>query len=167
MGMSAMRTGILVMVCVLLSAICLVSTASAQTNWQRTYGGAREDLGFCVQQTADGGFIVVGFTDSYPPGVNVVYLIRANGSGDTLWTRTYGGPTFAGLLAVAQTADGGFVVTGGIINPDADNDVCLIRTNASGDTLWTRTYGGTGDDCGSSVQQTADGGFVITGYTAS
>jgi len=165
--MSAMRTGVLAVVCVLLSVICLTSIAFAQTNWQRTYGGAESDLGFCVQQTTDGGFIVVGFTHSFGTGMNDVYLIKTNGRGDTLWTRTYGGPIFGGLLAVTQTADGGYVVTGGIINPDTDNNVLLIRTNATGDTLWTRAYGGTGDDCGSSVQQTTDGGFVITGYTAS
>jgi len=66
--MSAMKTGVLLVVCVPLSAICLAPLASAQTNWQRTYGGQYDDVGFSVQQTSDGGYIVAGRTCSFEAG---------------------------------------------------------------------------------------------------
>jgi len=155
---------------VLLSAICLTSIASAQTSWWRAYGGPGYEDGWSVQQTTDSGYIVTGNTSSFGAVLCDVYLIKTNASGDTLWTRTYGGTGAYGGSEVRQTADGGYVVAGysslGAGTTDSDN-VYLIKTDTSGDTLWTRTYGGTSDDVGNSVQQTADGGFIVAGYTFS
>jgi len=146
-----------------------VSIVSAQTSWWRTYGGTNQDWGYSVQQTADGGYIVAGATKSYGAGNEAVYLIKTNASGDTLWTRTYGGASADCGYSVQQTSDGGYIITGytysfGAGAPDSAN-VYLIKTDTSGDTLWTRTYSGTGNDYGRSVQQTADGGYIIAGYT--
>jgi hypothetical protein len=168
MSMSAMRTGVLVVVCVLLSAIGLASVASAQTNWARTYGGTSVDMGNSVQQTADGGYIITGETESFGAGVYDVYLVETNAAGDTLWTRTYGGPSNDEGYSVQQTTDGGFIVAGFTESFGAGgDDVYLIKTDAQGDTLWTRTYGGTDDDRGNSVRQTVDGGYIIAGWTYS
>ena len=128
-------------------------------------------MGYSVQQTTDGGFIIAGSTRSFgvgtPDGDNV-YLIKTNASGDTLWTRNYGGTGIDWGNAVRQTTDGGYIIAGYTESFGAGiGDVCLIRTNAAGDTLWTRTYGGIYDDWGYSVQQTTDGGYIITGGTAS
>ena len=85
-----------------------------------------------------------------------------------MWTRTYGGTDYDDGWSVQQTSDGGYVIAGYTVSFGAgDEDVYLIKTNASGDTLWTRTYGGTGDDEGYSVQQTSDGGYIIAGRTQS
>jgi hypothetical protein len=155
-------------VIVLLSATCLTSIASAQTSWQRTYGGTLEDYGFSVQQTADGGYVITGETGSFGAGYRDVYLVKTDASGDTLWTRTYGGPEADVGYSVQQTAGGGYVITGYAYSFNAMNDaVYLVRTDSSGDTLWTRTYDGTTFDWGSSVQQTADGGYIIAGGTSS
>src|ERR1043165_8822301 len=63
--------------------------------------------------------------------------------------------------SVQQTSDSGFIMTGYTTNPSAgQEDVLLIKTNSDGDTLWTRTYGGIGQDEGNYVEQTADGGFI-------
>jgi hypothetical protein len=150
---------------VLLYTICLASVASAQTSWWRTYGGTGNDGGNAVQQTTDGGYIVAG--DYYINAANIdVYLVKTNAQGDTLWTRTYGGPSVDFGNSVQQTADGGYIITGKTYSYGAgEHDVYLIKTNAQGDTLWTRTYGGLGDDDGNSVQQTADSGYIITGQT--
>ena len=165
--MSAMRTGVLPAVCVLLSAICLASVASAQTNWTRTYGGAGDDEGYSVQQTNDGGYIVAGYTNSFGAGSRDAYLIKTNAWGDTLWTKTYGGPLDDCARSVQQTTDGGYIITGWIRSSFTEEDVYLIKTDSRGDTLWTRTYGGLYDDEGASVQQTTDGGYIITGSTGS
>jgi len=135
------------------------TNAAGDTLWTKTYGGTGSDYGYSVQQTADGGYIVAGYT--YGVGDEGVYLIKTDASGDTLWTRTYGGIYSDIGRSVQQTTDGGYIVAGWT----GSQDVCLIKTNASGDTLWTRAYGGTGSDCGYSVQQTTDGGYIVAGWT--
>jgi hypothetical protein len=138
----------------------LVKTdASGDALWTRTYANCRF---YSVLQTADGGYVITGERHSG------VYLVKTDASGDTLWTRTYGGPYYEVGRSVQQTADGGYIIAGKTPSFGAGHDdVYLIKTNAQGDTLWTRTYGGTGSDEGYSVQQTSDGGYIIAGYTTS
>jgi hypothetical protein len=149
--------------CVLL----LVSTTAAQdTLWTRTYGGSLNDYGNSVQQTSDGGYIIAGYTGSYPS--YDVYLVKTDANGDPLWTRTYGGSDTDDASSVQQTTDGGYIIAGMTYSFGAGlYDVYLVKTDANGDTLWTRTYGGSGTDWGESVQQTSDGGYIIAGYTMS
>ncbi len=164
--MFLMRTRLPAVGSVVLAAGCLTSIARAQTSWWRTFGGTNYDVGNIVQQTVDGGYIIVGGTTSFGAGNSDVYLIRTDTSGDTLWTRTYGGRDTDWGYWVQQTADSGYIVAGGTCSFGAGSaDVYLIKSNASGDTLWTRTYGGANGDGGYSVQQTADGGYIITGWT--
>jgi len=138
------------------------------TAWTRTYGGTDADYGYSVQQTTDGGYIVAGYTESYGVGGWDVYLIKTNSLGDTLWTRTYGGTDYDRGYSVQQTTDGGYIVAGYTQSYGAGyEDVYLIKTNSLGDTLWTRTYGGTSSDRGYSVQQTTDGGYIVAGWTFS
>ncbi|MBN2466003.1 hypothetical protein JXD38_10325, partial [candidate division WOR-3 bacterium] len=89
-------------------------------------------------------------------------------SGDSLWTRTYGGTEVDEGFSVQQTADGGYIVAGATWSFGAGGfDVYLIKTGAQGDSLWTRTYGGTREDVGKEVRQTTDGGYIIAGRTYS
>jgi hypothetical protein len=148
--------------------LVFVSPALAQTGWWRTYGGPNDDWGNSVQQTSDSGYFVAGMTNSFGAGDNDVYLIKTNASGDTLWTKTYGGTNDDWGNLVRQTSDGGYIIAGYTTSFGAgDDDVYLLKTNTSGDTLWTRTYGGASDDYGYSVQQTSDSGYVIAGVTES
>jgi len=142
--------------------------ANGDTLWTRTYGGSSNDVGRSIQQTQDGGFIIAGYTASYGAGNYDVYLIKTDSSGDTLWTRTYGGSDDDYGYSVEQTQDGGFIIAGNTKSYGAGGyNVYLIKTDANGDTLWTRAYGGSDDDYGYSVQQTQDGGFIIAGWTKS
>ncbi|MBM3331756.1 hypothetical protein FJY68_07900 [candidate division WOR-3 bacterium] len=163
-----MRISIVAVGSATLAVICMASIASAQTGWWRTYGGPSDDDGRSIQQTADDGYIVAGWTKSFGAGYADVCLIKTNAQGDSLWVRTYGGPNQDGGNSVQQTTDGGYIIAGGSGSFGAGlYDVYLVKTDASGDTLWTRTYGGTDQDMGNSVQQTADGGYIITGCTKS
>jgi hypothetical protein len=144
------------------------TNASGDTLWTKTYGGIGSDYGYSVCQTSDGGYIIAGTTNSFGAGSYDVYLIKTNASGDTLWTRTYGGVNNDEGYAVQQTSDGGYIITGYTGSFGAgDEEVYLIKTNVSGDTLWTKHYGGASDDFGYSVQQTMDGGYIVAGYTFS
>jgi hypothetical protein len=149
--------------------VYLVKTNSiGDTLWSRTYGGDSWDVGVSAQQTADGGYIVAGVTYSFGADEGNIYLMRTDSAGETLWTRLYGGTEYEWGGSVQQTLDGGYIVTGETESFGAGGtDVYLIKTDSLGDTLWTRTYGGADQDCGYSVQQTTDGGYVVAGVTAS
>jgi len=137
------------------------------TVWTKTYGGTSEDIGYSVQQTADGGYIITGcFNCLGTFGTGGVYLVKTNANGDTLWTKTYGGTSIDLGRYVQQTTDGGYIITGYTESFGTGiRDVYLIKTDASGNILWTRTFGGTKYAESNSVQQTADGGYILTGHT--
>lgn len=142
--------------------------SSAQITFQKTYGGSGSDAGYYVQQTNDGGYIITGYTQSFGVGYTSVYLIKTNIYGDTLWTKTYGGTNMNFGYCVEQTSDGGYIVTGYTNSFGAGiYDVYLIKIDSIGNLLWTKTYGGTNIDYGYSVQQTIDGGYIISGCTGS
>lgn len=139
---------------------------SGDTVWTLTYGWASVDEGRFVQQTNDGGYIVVGNTRSVNTGSTGIWLLKTDASGDTVWSRVFDGGSTDRGHAVQQTKDGGYIVTGQTTTYSGWH-VWLIKTDANGDTTWTRTFGRSGDAEGHSVQQTLDGGYVVTGYDGS
>jgi hypothetical protein len=140
-------------------------TSAQQITFQKTYGGIYGGVGNSVQQTFDGGYIIVGNVWNLSVGYTDVYLIKTNTNGDTLWTKTYGGSNSDYGYSVQQTTDSGYIVVGfsGSFSAGGDGDVYLIKTDVNGDTLWTKTYGGINNDDAFSVHQTNDGGYVIAG----
>ena len=146
--------------------IYLIKTnALGDTLWTRNYGGTGDDEGVSVRQTQDGGYIVAGGYN-YSGGAQVC-LIKTNALGDTLWTRTYGGAGNDWGEVVQQTQDGGYILVGFTTSFGSGEQVYLIKTNAGGDTLWTRNYGGTGEEVCISAQQTQDTGYILVGWTRS
>ena len=150
--------------------IYLVKTdASGSAQWTKSYGGSHAiSDGYGIKQTADKGFIITGYTNAFSDINGDAFLIKTDSAGNSIWSKTYGSPRLDWGNAVKQTLDGGYILTGSAsFDTTKLIDVYLLKTNASGDTLWSKTYGGTGYDFGQTLEITNDGGFVITGYTNS
>ena len=149
---------------IIISIVILSAPVFAQapdTLWTRTYGGAASDIGFGVQQTEDGGFIVIGYTNSNSAGMSDIYLLKTDDMGDTLWTRKYGGEFADSGWHVLQTEDGGYILV--CVYGLTVTNVCLqlIKTDENGDTLWTRTH--PDYSVYDYIRQTEDGGYIIAG----
>ncbi len=147
--------------------VYLVKTDSAgNLLWQKTFGGSDNDFGYSVQQTSDGGFIIAGETSSFGAGSSDVYLVKTDSAGNLLWQKTFGGSNWDSSYSVQQTSDGGFIIAGYTWSFGAGSgDVYLVKTDSAGSLLWQKTFGGSDNDFGHSVQQTSDGGFIIAGET--
>jgi hypothetical protein len=134
--------------------------------WEKTFGGSEWDEANAVIEIANGGFVIAGFTNSFGEGSSDIFLIKTNSNGDSVWTKTYGGIGWDVAESVDETQDGGYIIAGYTYSfGNGESDVYLVRTDSDGNILWERTYGGITEDCGNSVQQTTDGGFIVTGIS--
>jgi uncharacterized protein YvpB len=138
---------------------------TGQLQWLRRALGINL-YGNSVQQTSDGGYIVAG---SKQIGTTYdVTLLKFDLSGNLQWAQLAGGSAYNAGNAVQQTSDGGYVVAGVTASFGAGGqDVLLLKYDGSGALQWARTAGGSGDDAADSVQQTSDGGYIVSGHTAS
>jgi len=138
------------------------------TQWNKTYGGAFQDRAYSVIQTNDGGYAIVGLTNSYGAGGADFWLIKTDSTGNTQWSQTYGRPWDDAASSVVQTSDGGYALAGYTVSFGAgDWDFWLVKTDSAGDMQWNKTYGGSGDDWAWSMVETNDGGYALAGYTTS
>jgi len=136
--------------------------------WFQTYQGYGYSDSHCVREVSADGFIAVGETKSKDAYDHDVYVVRTDGKGILLWEKVFGGPRCDYAWSVLQTKDGGFIVAGGTESSGAGiYDVYLVKLGSSGNVIWEKTYGGVASDCGYSLLQLADGGFLIAGNAES
>jgi hypothetical protein len=147
----------------------LVKTDSlGDTLWTRVYGSDGDDRAYSVRQTSDGGYIIAGSSNSFGQGDLDVYLVKTDSQGDTLWTRIYGGIDISEAYSIRLTSGNGYIIVGYTTSPiTMSYEFYVLRTSSVGDSLWARTYGGTDNDWARAIQLTADGGYIIAGYTYS
>ncbi len=141
-------------------------SAEGDTLWTRTIGGAsKNEFARSIRQTSDGGFILCGSQWELGTNIQNILLTKTDDQGAVNWTRAFGATAIEKGQLAQQTADGGYIVLG--LNSDilVPNDICLIKTDAVGDTTWTRIMS-IGPDCydyGYAIDETSDGGYLITG----
>ncbi|KUK45084.1 MAG: hypothetical protein WCY97_01345 [Methanothrix sp.] len=140
---------------------------SPEEMWNKTYGGTGNDLASEVHVTKDGGYVIIGVTESYGAGDGDAWLIKTDSEGNEEWNKTFGGPVYDNGQSVQETSDDGYVLVGRTESYGAGCDLWLIKTDSEGNEKWSKTFGGPGFDGGWSVQETKDGDYIITGETES
>ncbi len=149
--------------------------------WQKSLGGSGDDRANAVIQASDGGYLVAGTSNSpvsgdvtAPKGQYDVWVVKLTSTGSVSWQKNYGGTAVDEAYAVQQTSDGGYIIAGDSRSNNFDltvnngsSDFWVIRIDGSGVIQWQKALGGSGTEIAYSVQQTADGGFVVSGQSNS
>ncbi|MEA3324602.1 MAG: hypothetical protein U9Q37_05610 [Euryarchaeota archaeon] len=151
--------------------------ANGNEQWDKTFGRDGLDVASSIVQTSDGGYIFAGQIGSCGSSSTDAWIVKTDVNGNEQWNKTFGLDGGDAASSVHQTIDGGYILAGNIDtakNPDfkgeilyVDYDVWLIKTDASGNPEWSRTFGGLRGEKVRSVQQTSDGGYILAGNTES
>jgi len=148
----------------------LVKTDSdGNMEWNKTYGGTKDDFAYSVVQTSDGGYAMEGYTNSFGAGGYDFWLVKTDSLGNMEWNQTYGGPSDDHAFSMVQTADGGYVLVGETESFGAKfTDFLLVKTDSFGKMEWNKTYDAiAGRDYAPYVIQSGDGGYALVGRTQS
>ena len=158
------KNTLIIISCIL--AVGLISGCSKTFN--KTFGGSDDDYIKSVQQTSDGGYILAGRASSFWSVNPDVWLIKSDANGNKVWDKTFGGSSYDEACAVQQTSDGGYILAGYTRSFGAGKSAAwLIKTDANGNKVWDKTFGGSKNEYASAVQQTSDGGYILAGETTS
>ncbi|UCE29017.1 MAG: hypothetical protein JSV85_07105 [Candidatus Bathyarchaeota archaeon] len=137
----------------------LVKTDSAgNVEWNQTYGGAGVDGAWSIVETGDGGYAIVGYTESYGAGNADFWLVKTDSAGNVEWNQTYGGTGVDEAYSLVATSDGGYALVGQI-----GGNSSLVKVDSSGNQEFNSTYGGANEEYAASVIETSDGGYAIAG----
>lgn len=162
--------------------------SSGNVTWQRLFGGDSYDIAFDIQETSNGGYILTGHSASSNTGTLVAltnhgvydyWILKLDDSGNIIWQSLLGGTESEFPSSIRPTSDGGCIVAGyanaasantgtllGLLS-SGGTDYWILKLDNSGVVSWQKLIGGTSDDKATSLQQTSDGGFIVTGYSYS
>jgi regulation of enolase protein 1 (concanavalin A-like superfamily) len=142
--------------------------AEGREQWNRTFGRGLTSTINAVVEMRNGGFALAGTSDAFSSKGQGAWLVRTDTQGTELWNRTFGGEVFDAAYSVAEYPEGGLVIAG-IRNTNSGHlqEGLLIRTDSAGNTLWEKTYGGSGTDEVRSVVVTRHGEILFTGSSFS
>ena len=154
--------------------------------WQKCLGGSGDEYADSVQQTSDGGYIIAGYTTStvdsgdvsgHHGGIYDYWVVKLDSGGNLVWQKCLGGTgDDTSWGGVQQTSDGGYIVAGWSNSNDGDvsgnhgdYDIWVVKLDSGGNLVWQKSLGGSLNDriSGDGIQQTPDGGYIVTGYTTS
>jgi hypothetical protein len=152
--------------------------------WKKMFGGSsKDDYGYSITTTPDGGFVLTGRTSSNDgdfKGMNKgemdIFVIKLDSRGDVVWKKLIGGSSTEMGTSIVATPDGGFVLTGSTYSYDGDfegmskcflGDNLVIKLDSRGDVVWKKTFGGSKEDWGFSITTTPEGRYVFTGGSIS
>ena len=142
-------------------------------SWKKTFSRSTSDIGWSVQQTTDGGYIIAASTTKC--NYRSVWLIRTDEHGNKLWSKAFGDSCHHPYIisSIQQIGDGGYIIVGYILKEGqptlpgdyGNDDAWLLMTDSHGNELWNRTFSGSGTYKFNSIKQTNDGGYIIAGST--
>jgi gliding motility-associated-like protein len=179
------RLALSVLIQLLLLPVALTLRAQAPViQWQKIWGSTNGDYPTMIRPTSDGGYIVVGYTEGADGdvlgyhgnvGVGDLWVIKMNSLGQMEWQKTLGGIYAEPYTGdVLQTPDGGFLVAGssasvdcGIVGNHGGLDAWLVKLKPNGDIAWQKMIGGEYNEYLASIDPTADGGYILGGYSNS
>lgn len=155
--------------------------ATGTIEWQKSLGGTRGEWAFDVQQTLDSGYVIAGVTESNDGDVTGqhgiagdYWIVKLDNAGTLQWQKALGGTANDAARSIRPTADDGYIVSGHSRSNDGDvsgnhgdEDIWVVKLNATGDIQWQKCLGGTGFDAGYGVVPTDDQGFLTVGLTYS
>jgi hypothetical protein len=156
------------------------ATAQPSIQWQKTFGGSDNEDARCVQQTRDGGYVMIGFALSNNGDVmgnhggGDFWVLKLDSTGTVQWKRTYGGTDLDVGYYIQQCTDGGYIMAGTVFSNNGDvtghhdeDDAWVVKLDSLGDIQWQRALGGNYWDEARCVQQTFDGGYIMAGFSNS
>jgi len=150
-------------------AYLLKINPAGNTIWTKSYGGSQYETSHSVKQCLDGGYILVGKTFSYGQGAGDIYVVKTNSTGDTTWTKTFGGIYDDEAGYVLANPDGTYTIDAQISSNNllSGLDIYVVKIDANGNSIWTKTYGGNDKDVTHNIQPTSDHGYIIAGISRS
>lgn len=144
------------------------TNSNGDTLWMKIYGGLSYDIFTSVCEDNNGNFLLCGTTYNLASGSYDAYILKINSNGQELWSKTYGGFDVDNAGSIKYTNDNAFIIAGSTESYGVGGkDVLFLKIDQNGDTLWSKTFGGTSDDVAGCVRQTNDNGFIVSGYTKS